>query len=58
MALLPFSLVSISGLRLIVNGRLSHRDDLIVAMALGVSFGAPSQAEWGGEDARVFPGIA
>ena len=46
MALLLFGLVSVSGLRLIVRGRLSHRDGLIVALALGVGLGAPSQGEW------------
>jgi NCS2 family nucleobase:cation symporter-2/xanthine permease XanP len=46
MALLLFGLVSVSGLRLIVGAHLSHRDGLIVALALGVGLGAPSQTEW------------
>jgi NCS2 family nucleobase:cation symporter-2/xanthine permease XanP len=46
MALMLFGLVSVSGLRLIVAGHLSHRDGLIVALALGVGLGAPSQGEW------------
>jgi NCS2 family nucleobase:cation symporter-2/xanthine permease XanP len=46
MALLLFGLVSVSGLRLIVGGHLTHRDGLIVALALGVGLGAPSQTEW------------
>jgi len=46
MALLLFGLVSVSGLRLIVGGHLTHRDGLIVALALGVGLGAPSQKEW------------
>jgi xanthine permease XanP len=46
LALLLFGLVSVSGLRLIVGHHLSHRSGLIVALALGVGLGAPSQAEW------------
>jgi xanthine permease XanP len=46
MALLLFGLVSVSGLRLIVGSHLSHRDGLIVALAVGVGLGAPSQVEW------------
>jgi xanthine permease XanP len=46
LALLLFGLVSVSGLRLIVGQHLSHRNGLIVALALGVGLGAPSQAEW------------
>jgi xanthine permease XanP len=46
MALLLFGLVSVSGLRLIVGTHLTHRDGLIVALALGVGLGAPSQAQW------------
>lgn len=46
LALLLFGLVSVSGLRLIVGRHLSHRDGLIVALALGVGLGAPSQTEW------------
>jgi NCS2 family nucleobase:cation symporter-2/xanthine permease XanP len=46
LALLLFGLVSVSGLRLIVGSHLSHRDGLIVALALGVGLGAPSQTEW------------
>ena len=46
LALLLFGLVSVSGLRLIVGRHLSHRDGLIVALALGVGLGAPAQTEW------------
>jgi xanthine permease XanP len=46
MALLLFGLVSVSGLRLIVGSHLNHRDGLIVALAVGVGLGAPSQPEW------------
>jgi xanthine permease XanP len=46
MALMLFGLVSVSGVRLIVGNHLSHRDGLIVALALGVGLGAPSQGEW------------
>jgi NCS2 family nucleobase:cation symporter-2/xanthine permease XanP len=46
MALMLFGLVSVSGVRLIVGSHLNHRDGLIVALALGVGLGAPSQAEW------------
>lgn len=46
MALLLFGLVSVSGLRLIVGRHLGHRDGLVVALALGVGLGAPSQTEW------------
>jgi uracil-xanthine permease len=57
MALLLFGLVSVSGLRLIVNGHLSHRDGLIVALALGVGLGAPSQAEWLAKMPGFFRGL-
>ena len=46
MAILLFGLVSVSGLRLIMIGGLSHRDGLIVALSLGVGLGAASQPEW------------
>jgi xanthine permease XanP len=57
MALLLFGLVSVSGLRLIVDGRLSHRDGLIVALALGVGLGAPSQTEWLAQLPGFFRGL-
>jgi xanthine permease XanP len=46
MAILLFGLVSVSGLRLIFLGGLSHRDGLIVALSLGVGLGTASQHEW------------
>ena len=46
MAILLFGLVSVSGLRLILIGGLSHRDGLIVALSLGIGLGAASQPEW------------
>ena len=46
MAILLFGLVSVSGLRLIFLGGLSHRDGLIVALSLGVGLGSASQHEW------------
>jgi NCS2 family nucleobase:cation symporter-2/xanthine permease XanP len=57
MALLLFGLVSVSGLRLIVAGHLSHRDGLIVALALGVGLGAPSQTEWLAQLPPFFRGL-
>jgi xanthine permease XanP len=57
MALLLFGLVSVSGLRLIVAGHLSHRDGLIVALALGVGLGAPSQTEWLAQMPGFFRGL-
>jgi NCS2 family nucleobase:cation symporter-2/xanthine permease XanP len=57
MALLLFGLVSVSGLRLIVAGHLSHRDGLIVALALGVGLGAPSQTEWLSHMPAFFRGL-
>lgn len=46
MALLLFGLVSVAGLRLVVGRHLTHRDGLIVALALGIGLGAPSHPEW------------
>ena len=46
MALLLFGLVAVAGLRLIFSAGLSHRNGLIVAVALGVGLGAPSQPQW------------
>jgi NCS2 family nucleobase:cation symporter-2/xanthine permease XanP len=46
MALLLFGLVTVSGLRLTVGRHLSHRDGLIVALALGIGLGAPSRPDW------------
>ncbi len=57
MALLLFGLVSVSGLRLIVAGHLSHRDGLVVALALGVGLGAPSQTEWLSHMPAFFRGL-
>ncbi len=57
MALLLFGLVSVSGLRLIVGNHLSHRDGLIVALALGVGLGAPSQTEWLAQLPGFFRGL-
>jgi xanthine permease XanP len=57
MALLLFGLVSVSGLRLIVGSHLSHRDGLIVALALGVGLGAPSQTEWLAQLPGFFRGL-
>jgi xanthine permease XanP len=57
MALLLFGLVSVSGLRLIVGSHLSHRDGLIVALALAVGLGAPSQTEWLAQLPGFFRGL-
>jgi xanthine permease XanP len=46
MALLLFGLVSVSGLRLIAGQGLSHRNGLIVALALGIGLGAPAEPAW------------
>jgi NCS2 family nucleobase:cation symporter-2/xanthine permease XanP len=46
MALLLFGLVSVAGLRLILSAGLPHRNALIVALALGIGLGAPSQPQW------------
>jgi NCS2 family nucleobase:cation symporter-2/xanthine permease XanP len=46
MALLLFGLVSVAGLRLIFSAGLPHRNALIVALALGIGLGAPSQPQW------------
>jgi NCS2 family nucleobase:cation symporter-2/xanthine permease XanP len=46
MALLLFGLVSVAGLRLIFSAGLDHRNALIVALALGIGLGAPSQPQW------------
>jgi NCS2 family nucleobase:cation symporter-2/xanthine permease XanP len=57
MAIFLFGLVSVSGLRLIVGTHLSHRDGLIVALALGVGLGAPSQTEWLAQLPAFFRGV-
>lgn len=41
-----FGLVSVAGLRLISHAGLSHRNALVVALALAVGIGAPSQGPW------------
>jgi NCS2 family nucleobase:cation symporter-2/xanthine permease XanP len=46
LALLLFGLVSVAGLRLISQAGLSHRNGLVVALALAVGIGAPSQGAW------------
>jgi xanthine permease XanP len=46
LALLLFGLVSVAGLRLILQAGLSHRNALVVALALGIGIGAPSRAQW------------
>jgi NCS2 family nucleobase:cation symporter-2/xanthine permease XanP len=46
LALMLFGLVSVAGLRLISRAGLSHRNGLVVALALAVGIGAPSQAQW------------
>jgi xanthine permease XanP len=46
LAIMLFGLVSVAGLRLISQAGLSHRNALVVAIALGVGIGAPSQAQW------------
>ena len=45
-ALMLFGFVSVAGLRLISHSGLSHRNALVVALALAVGIGAPSQAQW------------
>jgi xanthine permease XanP len=46
LALLLFGLVAVSGLRLIARNGVTQREALIVALALAVGLGAPSQAGW------------
>jgi xanthine permease XanP len=46
LALLLFGLVSVAGLRLISQAGLTHRNGLVVALALAVGIGAPSQTAW------------
>ena len=46
LALMLFGFVSVAGLRLISHSGLSHRNALVVALALAVGIGAPSQAQW------------
>lgn len=46
LALLLFGLVAVSGLRLIASAGIGHREALIVALALAVGLGAPSQPDW------------
>jgi len=46
LALLLFGLVAVSGLRMILRvGRITHRDALLIALSLGMGFGAPSQPQ-------------
>ena len=53
LALMLFGFVSVAGLRLIAQAGLTHRNALIIAIAVGVGIGAPSQAEWLG----TLPGL-
>jgi len=46
LALMLFGLVAVSGLRLLRRAGLTARNGLIIAFALGVGLGAPSQAAW------------
>ncbi|AHF94290.1 uracil-xanthine permease [Opitutaceae bacterium TAV5] len=46
LALLLFGLVAVSGLRLIASRGVGQRDALVVALALAVGLGAPTQAGW------------
>ncbi len=43
LALLMFGLVAVSGLRIVVAGGLGHREGVILALALGVGIGLPTQ---------------
>jgi len=45
LALLMFGLVAVSGLRIVVTGGLGHREGVILALALGVGVGLPTQKE-------------
>lgn len=46
LALMLFGLVAVSGLRLIQRAGLTSRNALIIALALAVGLGAPTQAAW------------
>jgi len=46
LALMLFGLVSVAGLRLIAQAGLNHRNALVVALALGIGIGFPSQTAW------------
>jgi xanthine permease XanP len=46
LALTLFGLVAVSGLRLLQRAGLTSRHGLIIALALGVGLGAPTQAAW------------
>jgi xanthine permease XanP len=46
LALMLFGLVSVAGLRLISQAGLTHRNALVVAIALAIGIGAPSQTQW------------
>lgn len=46
LALLLFGLVAMSGLRLIASHGVGQREALIVALALAIGLGAPTQAGW------------
>jgi len=46
LALMLFGLVAVAGLRLIAQAGLDHRNGLIVALALGIGIGFPSQTAW------------
>ena len=45
LALLLFGLVAVSGLRLILRARITHRDALLIALSLAIGLGAPSQPQ-------------
>jgi NCS2 family nucleobase:cation symporter-2/xanthine permease XanP len=46
LALMLFGLVAVAGLRLIAQSGINHRNGLVIALALAVGIGAPSQAGW------------
>jgi xanthine permease XanP len=46
LALILFGLVAVSGLRLIQRAGLTSRNGLIIALALALGLGAPTQAAW------------
>ncbi len=58
LALLLFGLVAVSGLRLITQQPLSHRDALVVAVALAVGFGLPSQSAFFASAPRWLQAVA
>jgi NCS2 family nucleobase:cation symporter-2/xanthine permease XanP len=53
LALMLFGFVSVAGLRLIAQAGLTHRNALIIAIAVGIGIGAPSQTAWLG----TLPGL-